>query len=324
MGVLKVFERDGFKGLVVKSVAFVLVLVMMQVLCRPLDKIASIPHELKPFSFLQVGEALLFVLVLFIIYNREKLFDIAVYKVRKIDFLFVVLSFLMLVLNYLLRIDAVNNPVFWGGHVYAFIFLMSFLLFLMAVFLGLGIFGRKMVFDLFHEYKGQIKYLALVFFVYYFLFSFVQGLWPVFSGVVSYLAYSLFSLFYQNVSYSVDAVSGIPVLSVENFGAKIGAPCSGVESLLLFTALFMIIIAVDFKKINLKRALIAYVPAIVGVFILNVLRICLLFLVGLYISRDLAVGVFHANVGWIIFSSYFFVFLYFAYPWMVKRKGKKK
>ena len=251
----------------------------MQVLTAPLAGMAPVPRELKPFSFLQVGEAMLFVLALFIIYNRERLLGVDAYRIRKSDWLFVPLSFLMLVSNYFLRMDAAS----WAGHVNVFIVLMSFMLFLMAVFLALGVFGRRMMHDLFCEYKGQLKYLVLFFPGYYFLFSFVQGMWPVFSGVVAGLAHLLLGLAYPDVSYSVGD-DGIPLLAAGGFGAKIGAPCSGIESMLLFTSLFLIIIAVDFKKIDVKRAVVVFFPALLGVFLLNVARICALFLVGLHVS----------------------------------------
>ncbi|MEA3343709.1 MAG: hypothetical protein U9Q92_06085 [archaeon] len=56
-------EKKGFRELIVKSVAFVVLLALMQVLTSPLAGMARVPRELKPFSFLQVGEAMLFSLL---------------------------------------------------------------------------------------------------------------------------------------------------------------------------------------------------------------------------------------------------------------------
>jgi len=45
----------------------------------------------------------------------------------------------------------------------------------------------------------------------------------------------------------------------------------------------------NFKKIDLKRAFIVFFPALVGVFLLNVIRICALFMAGIHISGEFAV-----------------------------------
>ncbi|MEA3343912.1 MAG: exosortase/archaeosortase family protein [archaeon] len=92
----------------------------------------------------------------------------------------------------------------------------------------------------------------------------------------------------------------------------------------ILSSLFLIIVAVDFKKIDVKRAVVVFFPALLGVFLLNVVRICALFAVGIHVSREFAVGMFHANVGWIIFCAYFFLFLWFVYPWIAHRKSEKK
>jgi len=58
---------------------------LMQVMCAPLAKAGSVPREFKPFSFLQVGEALLFTFMLFVIYNRKKLPEVDDCKVRMME-----------------------------------------------------------------------------------------------------------------------------------------------------------------------------------------------------------------------------------------------
>jgi len=147
----------------------------------------------------------------------------------------------------------------------------------------------------------------------------VQGLWPFFSAIVAKLVCICLSAIYPDLSYSVNS-EGIPTIIVGSFGARIGAPCSGIESMLLFTSLFLIIVAVDLDKIDVKRALIVFFPALLGVFLLNVVRICALFMVGIHISRDFAVGMFHANAGYVLFCAYFFAFLWWVYPWIACKK----
>ena len=114
-----------------------------------------------------------------------------------------------------------------------------------------------------------------------------DGYVPTYAGLV---------LFLLRLSYPSAALTpgaGGPTLAAGSFGGRIGSLCSGIESMMLFSALFVIIAAVDFEKIDVKRAVVVFFPAIAGVFLLNVVRIYLLFLVGVNISRDLAVGIFH-------------------------------
>ncbi|MEA3343715.1 MAG: hypothetical protein U9Q92_06115 [archaeon] len=82
MRLKKIFEKKGFRDLLVKSVVFVGLLALMQVLTSPLAGMARVPREFKPFSFLQVGEAMLFVPALFVIYSRAKLYSADAYWVR--------------------------------------------------------------------------------------------------------------------------------------------------------------------------------------------------------------------------------------------------
>ena len=315
MRIKTIFAKKGFKHLIIKSMMFVFFLVFMQVLCAPLAKAGAVPGEFKPFSFLQVGEALLFTFMLFVIYNRKRLLNIDDYRLKKRDLVFLPLAFLMLAGNYIVRM----NYHLFEGHVYAFIALISLMLFLMSIFLALAVFGWKMTRNLYREYKSQLKWLLMFFLAYYFLFSFVQGMWPFFSAIVAKLVSSCLSMIYPDMSYSINE-EGIPTIIIGTFGAKIGAPCSGIESMLLFTSLFLIIVTVDFRKIDLKRALIVFFPALAGVFLLNVIRICALFMVGIHISREFAVGMFHANAGYILFCAYFFIFLWYVYPWIAHKK----
>ena len=315
MDLKKIFKKKGFKHLIIKSLVFVFFLVLMQVICAPLAKVGAVPGEFKPFSFLQVGEALLFTFMLFVIYNRKKLLNVDTYKLRIRDMAFLPLAFLMLAGNYYVCM----NVHLFEGHVYAFIALISLMLFLMSIFLALGVFGWKMTHNLYSEYRAQLKWLILFFLAYYFLFSFVQGMWPFFSAIVAKLVSVCLGVIYPDISYSINE-EGIPSIIIGTFGAKIGAPCSGIESMLLFTSLFLIIVAVDFKKIDLKRALIVFFPALAGVFLLNVIRISALFMVGIHISREFAVGMFHANAGYILFCAYFFIFLWYVYPWIAHKK----
>ena len=53
---------------------------------------------------------------------------------------------------------------------------------------------------------------------------------------------------------------------------------------------------------------------------MNVLRLLLLILVGVHISPELAVGIFHTNAAWVLFIVYFFFYYLIAQKYMYKKK----
>jgi exosortase/archaeosortase family protein len=57
-------------------------------------------------------------------------------------------------------------------------------------------------------------------------------------------------------------------------------------------------------------------------FITNILRIFLLFLIGAHYSPKLAVGLFHTNLGWILFIVYFGIFWIIAQRFIYKKSAK--
>ena len=152
-------------------------------------------------------------------------------------------------------------------------------------------FGKEMISDMYRVYKRQMPYLLGVALGYWMISSLIEGMWHVFSGTVAWLVHSLLKMSYPDAAMTAGADG--PTIIASGFGARIGSMCSGIESMMLFSALFVIIIAVDFKKIDLKRAFIVFFPVLAGVFLLNVVRIYLLFLVAISVSREIAIGMFH-------------------------------
>ena len=58
-----------------------------------------------------------------------------------------------------------------------------------------------------------------------------------------------------------------------------------------------------------------FIPASIGLFAINILRVYILILIGALFSRDLALGLFHTYAGLILFVLYFISFwkLFYAY-----------
>ena len=94
----------------------------------------------------------------------------------------------------------------------------------------------------------------------------------------------------------------------------------GVERMLFVEALFVFVLIafiwllvtlIMFKKLNKTR--------ITGVMLILLAFIAVgavIFVVGHFTSQEFAIGAFHSNIGWIAFTLYFLVFIYFTYDWM--------
>ncbi len=112
---------------------------------------------------------------------------------------------------------------------------------------------------------------------------------------------------------------GDPQLKLETFTANIGPPCSGIFSIVLFTAIFSFVYWLDHKKINGKKAMKFYIIGVIGAYLLNLLRVVALILIGAYWSPKIAVGAFHTNAGWILFAAYSLGYWFFVYPRIIRK-----
>ena len=123
--------------------------------------------------------------------------------------------------------------------------------------------------------------------------------------------YFLFSLTFQ-------PVVRIPprALFVKNFVVSIEEACSGVDSLFLFRTLYICIGTIDWKKFNKLKLILMFFPAVMGLFLVNILRVYLLILIGVLTNPQVTIQLFHTYLGMILFIIYFTIFWRFTYRWM--------
>ncbi len=108
--------------------------------------------------------------------------------------------------------------------------------------------------------------------------------------ILSFLGYSV---------YSIEQTGGYTLAMSDNtFQVFIGALCSGVTSMSVFIAAFFAIIG-DIRT-TLKNKVILFIFGVAGTFFSNVMRIVLLFLVGLKLGNNALMAV-HTHLGWIFF-----------------------
>jgi exosortase/archaeosortase family protein len=277
-----------------------------------------IPKSFKPVYSGSIAKVCLIILVAFILINRKSLSGITVPRAKfKEVFYFSLLTSAILVVYYLLRYFMNHNleialEAFWFFVVLLYALILLFGMSLFVTVLGLG-FTKK----LYINYSRQVIYYVLCGVLLYFALVYTQLLWPYFSYGVGAVLFTVFSLFFSNVSI-IQKSTG-PVLTVENFSAGIGAPCSGIDSLLMFSALFIFIFILDYPRINRRRMLLLFPIGLAGTYLFNILRIFLLYLTGVFVSPRFAVGMFHQNIGWVLFIVYFFIFWWIASKFVYRK-----
>ena len=166
---------------------------------------------------------------------------------------------------------------------------------------------------------GVVKIVAFVLagvvFVYLAIREF-QKLWIYFSGFVGVAVGYFLSLIGTSTLYYV---KGLPVLNFNGFSVGIAQTCSGIDSILLFTGLYLGILAWDWKLLNKGKIFGMYFVGVLGAFALNIIRIFLMILIGTYISEDFALHAFHTNASSLLFIIYFAIFWKLSYKWMLRR-----
>jgi exosortase/archaeosortase family protein len=255
----------------------------------------------------------LLIAVAFVLLNRDKISKLEMHKTKAWEMIFFgILTLISLILFYLLRFFMHNHLNFAEKLKWFFIPLIYMLIFSFGFSLFLAIFGRRFILDIFENFSKQIIPFAIASIILYLILIYSQSLWPYFSYGVSTILYNLFKLIYSDV-HIVYQPTG-PILAINQFSAAIGAPCSGIDSLMMFTGLFIFLFILDYPKLNKKAMLLALPIGLIGTYFLNILRIFLLFITGVYTSPKFAIGLFHQNIGWILFIIYFFLF------WLIARK----
>src|SRR3989339_710021 len=145
---------------------------------------------------------------------------------------------------------------------------------------------------------------------------FIYGGW----GYISLFSILGFILLYRErlLKLKVYSFSKGNIFVFEGFSAKIGEASSGIYSIFIFISLYLFAVILDWKKLNKTKAGLIFIPAIIGAFFVNILRVFLLFIFGAFVSHDLALGLYHSYTGMIFFLIYFAVFWSLSYNWMKK------
>lgn len=200
----------------------------------------------------------------------------------------------------------------------------TFLIFWYVLGAALTIFLLMSVFELRYllHFAWNFKVLALsslgIGMLFLYLYPIFYKTWSFFSRIIAVVVFYMLKLSFPTAQLPDN---NIPRLILPNFRAQIAAQCSGIEGMTLFILLFTVIVIVDWKTINKIKLIPIYMLGLAGMIAINILRIYAIFVIGNIYSVEFAIGLFHSNAGWILFTVYFLVFEYLTYSWLRKKKG---
>lgn len=185
-------------------------------------------------------------------------------------------------------------------------------LLLSVVFALLGCFGVRNILTLWRSYKVALIKSALIATVFYVFLLGVYALWEPLASIVMYAVNGILQL-----TGLETAILPPHTLLLDKFGITVAEYCSGIESIALFTGLYVIFGLLDWKKINRKRYLLLFPVALILLCVFNILRVASLILAGYHINPEIAFSLFHTYAGMVFFILYSALFWSLAYKYIM-------
>lgn len=172
----------------------------------------------------------------------------------------------------------------------------------------IGCFGIRFIANFIKTFAKEI-FATIGFAIVYDVAIFqVWKLWPLFSSAVLQAVRALSQIFTSQVTLVYPRT-----LYVRGYGVEIGESCSGLDSLFMFITMSIIIAVVDWKSLNHTKLAIMAIPGLLGLYLVNILRVFTLVMIGAFVSPELASKLFHTYLGMVLFILYFFLFWRLAY-----------
>jgi exosortase/archaeosortase family protein len=186
-------------------------------------------------------------------------------------------------------------------------------LILSLAFAAAGCIGLKNIRTLWQTYRREtLNSLGIAGLFYVFLLA-VYALWRPLASVVLFSVRGLLGL---NGLQATVIPPNILVLS--KFGITVAQYCSGIESIALFTGLYVIVGLLDWERLNKTRYFIVFPFALLLLFGLNIVRVYGLILAGYYINPKNAFSLFHTYAGMVFFILYSAAFWLVAYKYLLE------
>jgi len=313
------FKKPGFKQFIKKVILFILIFIVYSAILGPVIVNHGLLDTYSYYIYGGIGQIFLFFTLAFIIGSRKKLFALKKYK--KANWILIIPS-LILAVGWFLLGKYINNTL--ADQRILTVLIASHILFL-SIFavLALAVFGIPFIKDFIKNFKKEIIYILILTIIAYIAMTYVWKAWTFFSDIVTTAVYNMLKLTFSNATMRIPRY-----LSLNGFGVNIAEACSGLYSMFLFICVNIIVLALEWnKKINKTKAVLMMIPGLIGVFLVNILRIYLLMLVGAFISPAFGIGLFHSYIGSLLLLIYALIYLYIFYkitPLKNNKSNKKK
>jgi exosortase/archaeosortase family protein len=173
-------------------------------------------------------------------------------------------------------------------------------------FLFLALFGFGAIALAWKRFRTHLLIIGVVSVVALAAVFYIQGFWVHLSSLTASvlpIPLGLFAPVYTDFQDPAGAIIGM-----KYFYVIITKSCSGIESLGIFILFFPLIISFNWSGLDKRLILPLFIAGIVGAFLVNVIRLVSLILIGAFMSADLALDVFHTNLGWMLMLAYFALF----------------
>ena len=261
-----------------------------------------------------LGKSLLFAILVFILLTYRKFGTIKLQAWKRSNLIWILLGFLAYTISWL-----GVNKMLGGNSSSGWTIATHTGLILSVIFSGIGCFGLKNIKQIIEQFKREI-FITLVLSI-----GFIVLLYGVYT-LWNYLAVAV--LWSVHVLLSLVGIKSVVIrphtLVLSKFGINISKYCSGIDSIALFTGLYIVIGVLDWHRLNYKRFLMVYLPALVFLFIFNILRVFVLVLGGYFIDPKIAFSLFHTYAGLIFFALYSLLFWSVSYKWITTKDSTKK
>ena len=301
----------GFRQLLFKSVLFLLFFITISGIIGPWVIGTKLLSEFYFYLYGNLGKMVLFSAVVFFLLTKDRILKIGKAEYGRKNYIFIFIAILLLPIfftlaNLLLTEQSftTNLPLSLATHAITI---------LIPTFLLVGTFGVDHLLRFARIFKKELLTCVGLSLVFDAAIFYVWRLWPYLSDIVLKSEYFLFSRIFDTVS-----IIHPRTLFVEKFAVSIEQACSGLDSLFLFSILYLIIGLIDWKKFNHKKLLFMFLVAGIGLFFINILRVFLLILAGVLISPEITTQLFHTYLGMVLFIIYFGLFWKLTYKWMQK------
>lgn len=170
-----------------------------------------------------------------------------------------------------------------------------------------------------HSYQKQIGIAVGIGIGFWVAMERLFSFWP-------YLSHMVLNSVVFLLSFTHHDVTIVPPLTIRfiSFSITVGQYCSGIESLLLLSVLYIVMGCLDYKKLDLLRYSALYVVLIVGMLVVNIVRVYSIIQAGFWISPQVAAKFFHTYLGMLLFLSYFLLMISTLYPLTMKAHNTKR